>query len=77
MLLRKIANVGLRDNIWATAIPLRANSVELEGTSIAHDQHHTVSELAKRWYLSPNTIRRLVADEPGVIGRCLEQGSAP
>jgi len=41
--------------------------VELEGTSIAHDQHYTVSELAKRWHLSPNTVRRLVIDEPGVI----------
>ena len=41
--------------------------MELEGTSIAHDQHYTVSELAKRWHLSPNTVRRLVADEPGVI----------
>lgn len=41
--------------------------MELEGTSIAHDPHYTVSELAKRWHLSPNTVRRLVADEPGVI----------
>ena len=41
--------------------------MELEGTSIAHDQHYTVSELAKRWHLSPNTVRRIVADEPGVI----------
>ena len=41
--------------------------MELEGTSIAHDQHYTVSELAKRWHLSPNTVRRLVADEPGVV----------
>jgi len=41
--------------------------VELEGTTIAHDQHYTVAELAKRWHLSPNTVRRLVADEPGVI----------
>jgi DeoR/GlpR family transcriptional regulator of sugar metabolism len=41
--------------------------VEPDGTSIAHDQHYTVSELAKRWHLSPNTVRRLVADEPGVI----------
>ena len=41
--------------------------MELEGTSIAHDQHYTVSELAKRWHLSPNTVRRLVVDEPGVI----------
>lgn len=41
--------------------------MELEGTSIAHDQHYTVSELAKRWHLSPNTVRRLVVDEPGVV----------
>lgn len=41
--------------------------MELEGSSIAHDQHYTVAELAKRWHLSPNTVRRLVADEPGVI----------
>jgi DeoR/GlpR family transcriptional regulator of sugar metabolism len=41
--------------------------VELEGTSIAQNQHYTVSELAKRWHLSPNTVRRLVVDEPGVI----------
>jgi hypothetical protein len=40
--------------------------VEPEGTSI-DDQHYTVSELAKRWHLSPNTVRRLVVDEPGVI----------
>lgn len=45
----------------------RRPPVELEGTSIAHDQHYTVGELAKRWHLSPNTVRRLVADEPGVI----------
>lgn len=41
--------------------------MELEGTSIAHDQHYTVAELVKRWHLSPNTVRPLVADEPGVI----------
>ena len=41
--------------------------MELEGTSIAHDQHYAVSELAKRWHLSPNTVRRLVVDEPGDI----------
>ena len=26
-----------------------------------------MAELAKRWHLSSNTVRRLVADEPGVI----------
>ncbi len=41
--------------------------MELDGTSIAHDQHYMVGELAKRWHLSANTVRRLVADEPGVI----------
>jgi hypothetical protein len=41
--------------------------VELEGTSSARSQHYTVSELAKRWHLSPNTVSRLVVDEPEVI----------
>lgn len=41
--------------------------MKFEGTSVAHDQHYTVSELAERWHLSPNTVRRLVTDEPGVI----------
>jgi len=47
--------------------PTRRTRVELEGTSVAHDHHYTVSEFAKRWHLSPNTVHRLVADEPGVI----------
>lgn len=41
--------------------------MELKGTSITLDQYYTVSELSKRWHLSPNTVCRLVADEPGVI----------
>jgi len=36
---------------------------EPEGTGIAPDQHYSASELAKRWHLSPNTMRRLVADD--------------
>lgn len=41
--------------------------MEPEGTNIGHDQHYTVSELAKRWHISPNTVRRLVVDEPAAI----------
>ena len=36
---------------------------EPEGTSIAPDQHYSAGDLAKRWHLSPNTMRRLVADD--------------
>jgi hypothetical protein len=39
----------------------------LKAPASPHDQHYTVSELDKRWHLSPNTVRRLVVDEPGVI----------
>ena len=37
------------------------------GETIADDKHYTVAELAERWHVSPNTVRRLMADEPGVL----------
>jgi hypothetical protein len=37
------------------------------GDSIATDKHYTPSELGRIWHLSPNTVRRLVQDEPGVM----------
>jgi transcriptional regulator GlxA family with amidase domain len=33
----------------------------------ALERHYTVSELAKLWLFSENTIRRLFSQEPGVI----------
>jgi hypothetical protein len=33
----------------------------------ALERHYTVSELAKLWFFSENTIRRLFSQEPGVI----------
>jgi hypothetical protein len=47
--------------------PCRTYADDLSIDSIAHDRHYTVAELAERWHLSPNTIRRLVEDEPGVL----------
>jgi hypothetical protein len=37
------------------------------GETIVDDKHYTVAELAERWHVSPNTVRRLMADEPGVL----------
>jgi len=37
------------------------------GNTIATDKHYTPSELGRIWHLSPNTVRRLVEDEPGVM----------
>jgi hypothetical protein len=37
------------------------------GDTIAQDRHYTPAELSKTWHLSPNTIRRLFSDEPGVL----------
>ena len=42
-------------------------AVGLLAGTIAGDQHYTVEELAKLWHFSPNTVRRLVENEPGVI----------
>jgi hypothetical protein len=33
----------------------------------AHEPHYTVSDVGSMWSLSPDAIRRLFADEPGVI----------
>jgi hypothetical protein len=35
--------------------------------SLFDEQHYTPQELASRWGLSDETVRRLVVDEPGVI----------
>lgn len=47
--------------------PCRTYTDSLSDEGVAHDQHYTVAELAKLWHMSPNTVRRLMADEPGVL----------
>jgi len=32
-----------------------------------HEKHYTVKELAEKWGLSEDTIRRLFRNEPGVV----------
>lgn len=50
---------------------------------LAHEPHDTPQELAAKWGVSDETIRRLCADEPGVlkigslsrrVGRTLKRG---
>lgn len=36
-------------------------------SSLFDERHYTVGELAERWNLSPDTIRRLFGNEPGVL----------
>lgn len=36
-------------------------------TELFQGRHYSVKELADAWNLSPDTIRRLFADEPGVL----------
>ncbi len=43
------------------------------GETIAEDKHFTVAELAERWHVSPNTVRRIFEGEGGV----LRFGAAP
>ncbi len=47
--------------------PCRTYADDASTDSIVDDRHYTVAELAERWHLSPNTVRRLVAAEPGVL----------
>lgn len=37
------------------------------GETNALDQHYTPAELGKVWHWSPNTVRRVFQDEPGVL----------
>lgn len=46
---------------------LQPVAVGLLAGTIAGDRHYTAAELAKIWHLSPNTVRRLVENEPGVL----------
>jgi hypothetical protein len=34
---------------------------------IALERHYTVPEISKLWHLDKNTVRRLFADEPGIV----------
>ena len=36
-------------------------------TDAFSEPHYTVTELAKRWHLSPRTVRSWFEDEPGVL----------
>ncbi len=50
--------------------PCRAPPTQYEtsmGETIATDQHYTPAELGKVWHWSPNTVRRIFEDEPGVL----------
>jgi hypothetical protein len=40
---------------------------DTSSTGVEHEKHFTVSELAASWGLSVETIRRLFADDPGVL----------
>jgi hypothetical protein len=45
------------------------NAVDRQATlySPALERHYTVAQLAKLWFFSENTIRRLFSKEPGVV----------
>lgn len=36
-------------------------------TALAHEPHYTPLELASIWQVSPQMIRKVFADEPGVL----------
>lgn len=38
-----------------------------EGPPCIEERHYSVAELAERWNLSPDTIRKLFENEPGVL----------
>jgi hypothetical protein len=54
----------------ANKLPLRRselNPLAAEAKEICAQKHYSVSDLALMWNLSENTIRRMFANEPGVL----------
>lgn len=36
-------------------------------STLAHEEHLTVADVCHRWSLSSDAVRRIFADEPGVV----------
>lgn len=69
-LLRERTMVGFEDVNDESERPCRLPSTgntPAVGETIAMDQHYTPAELSKFWHYSQNTIRRIFAEEPGVL----------
>lgn len=45
----------------------------LTEASLAIEQHYTPEEIADRWKLHPETVKRMFAEEPGVLSAGAEQ----
>ncbi len=40
---------------------------ETPADTIAEDKHYTIAELSELWHIAPSTLRRIFADEDGVL----------
>ena len=45
----------------------RAHQTVNPSSAVALEKHYSVPELAKIWFLSENTVRRIFLEEPGVL----------
>jgi hypothetical protein len=48
-------------------ILVRARQIVNPNSAVALEKHYSVPELAKIWFLSENTVRRIFLEEPGVL----------
>ena len=46
---------------------VRAHHTVNPNSAVALERHYSVPELAKIWFLSENTVRRIFLEEPGVL----------
>lgn len=49
------------------ATPAKLGAVPPSGATTAAEHHYTVQEIAELWKVSPDTVRRTFAGEPGVL----------
>jgi len=46
---------------------VRIGNAHRSSSIVALEKHYSVAELAKLWFLSESTVRRLFINEPGVL----------
>jgi hypothetical protein len=60
----------MNDRAWVATNETRnapSDVLRADNPSRIDERHYSVAELAEHWNLSPDTIRKLFEDEPGVL----------
>ncbi|HWO29843.1 MAG TPA: hypothetical protein VNO32_13700 [Candidatus Acidoferrum sp.] len=62
-----LARRSLKFRTWYAATSVYIPTKDDSSTGVENEKHFNLSELAAMWGLSVETIRKLFADDPGVV----------